>query len=69
MIYVVVDQQPAKQLWSSDQVDEENPMAGVYIFTFKVVPNFISGTGGKIFKHTPSKPLAQVRNTVQQILE
>jgi hypothetical protein len=29
MIYVVVDQRPAKRLCSSDQVDEENPMAGV----------------------------------------
>ena len=31
--------------------------------------NFISGTGGKTFKHTPLKPLAQVRSTVQIILE
>ena len=34
-----------------------------------MVLNFISGTGGKTFKHTPPKPLAQVRNTVQTILE
>jgi hypothetical protein len=69
MIFVVADQRPAKRLRSSDQVDEENPMIGVSIFTFKVAPNFISGTGGKIFQHTPPKPLAQVGKTVQQILE
>jgi len=34
-----------------------------------VAPNFISGAGGNTFKHTPSKPLAHVRNTIQQILE
>ena len=62
---IFVDQHATKRI----RISDEGNQSGRWICACNVVLDFISSVDSKFLQHTPSKPLAEVKNSIQRILQ